>query len=147
MFGILFCYVDKVEVSWSQHGLLKGGHVHETSVSVAFGALCIGTILGAASGGSKYRMFSFTSGAHVHETLVGVTFGAPRRSVPLRLLETSLATWAAKAGQEFRSALDPSGITSPRSPQSAPGHLSRPHREYVQTCQLVSSVAGRAMHM
>ena len=134
-------------MSWSQHGLLNGAHVYETSVSVAFGALCIGTIFSAASGCSKYLMFSLTFGAQVHEPSVGVAFGAPRRSVPLCLLETSLATWAAKAGQEFRSALDPSGITSPRSPQSAPGHLSRPHREYVQTCQLVSSVAGCAMHM
>ena len=28
-------------------------------------------------------------------------FGARRRSVPLRLLKTSLATWAAKAGHDF----------------------------------------------
>ena len=86
-------------------------------------------------------------GAHVHETLVSVTFGAPRRSVPLGLLETCLATWAAQTGQEFRSASDPSGITSPRSPRSASGNFTRPHHEHLQTSHLVSSVAGCAMHM
>ena len=136
-----------MKASRSQHVTVKGAHVHETSVSVTFGASCLGTILGVVSECSKYLMFSLTFGAHVHETSVSVTFGAPRRSVPLCLLETRLATWAAKAGQEFRSALDSSRITSQRSPQSAPGHLPRPHREYVQTCQLVSSVAGCAMHM
>ena len=131
----------------SQHGMLNGAHVHETSLSVTFGALCIGTILSAPSECSKYLMFSLTFGAQVHEASVSVTFGASRRSVPLCLLETNLATWAAKAGQEFRNAPDPSGISAPRSPPSAAGHLSRPHREYVQTCQLVSAVAGRAMRM
>ena len=92
----------------SQHGMFKGAYVHETSVSVAFGAFCIGTILGAALEGSKNLMFSFTFGAQVHETSVSATFGAPRRSVPRCFLETSLATWAAKAGQEFRSAPGPS---------------------------------------
>ena len=62
-------------------------------------------------------------------------------------LEASLATWATKAGHKFRSAPAPSGITSPRSPRSVPGHLPRPHREQFQTSQLVSSVDGCAMHM
>jgi len=136
-----------MKASRSQHVTVKGAHVHETLVSVTFGASCLGTTLGVVSECSKYLMFSFTCGAHAHETSVSVTFGARRRSVPLCLLEANLASWAAKAGQEFRSALDPSGITSPRSPQSALCHLSTPHRDYVQTCQLVSSVAGRAMHM
>ena len=36
-------------MSWSQHGLLQGAHVHETSVRVAFGAPCIGPTCSAAS--------------------------------------------------------------------------------------------------
>ena len=133
-----FCQVDKMEVSWWQHGMLKGAHVHGTSVSVAFGAPCAETILGALSGCSKYVTFSNTFGAPVLQTTVCVAFGARRRSVPPRLLETSLATWAANAGQEFRSAPAPSGITSPRSPRSASGNPTRPHHEHFQTSQLVS---------
>ena len=133
-----FCQVDKMEVSRWQHGMLKGAHVHGTSVSVAFGAPCAGTILGALSECSKYVTFSNTFGAPVLQTTVCVAFGARRRSVPPRLLETSLATWAANAGQEFRSAPAPSGITSPRSPRSASGKPTRPHHEHFQTCQLIS---------
>ena len=70
-------------------------------MSVTFGAPCVGTILGAVSECSKYVTFSIAFGAPVLQTTVGVMFGARRRSVPPRLLETSLATWAAKAGHDF----------------------------------------------
>ena len=46
-------------------------------------------------------MFSITFGSPVFQTTVCVTFGARRRSVPPRLLETSLAAWATKAGHDF----------------------------------------------
>ena len=133
-----FCRVDKMTASRSRHVTLKGAHVHETSVGVTFCAPCVGTILGAVSECSKYVTFSNTFGAPVLQTTVCVAFGARRRSVPPRLLETSLATWAANAGQEFRSAPAPSGITSPRSPRSASGNPTRPHHEHFQTSQLVS---------
>ena len=90
-----------MKASRSQHVTVKGAHAHETSVSVTFGAPCVGTILGAVSECSKYVTFSIAFGAPVLQTTVGVMFGARRRSVPPRLLETSLATWAAKAGHDF----------------------------------------------
>ena len=90
-----------MKASRSQHVTVKGAHVHETLVSVTFGAPCVGTILGAASECSKYVTFSIAFGAPVLQTTVCVMFGARRRSVPPRLLETSLATWAAKAGHDF----------------------------------------------
>ena len=91
-----------MKASRSQHVTVKGAHVHETSVGVTFGAPCVGTILGAVSECSKHVTFSIAFGAPVLQTTVGAVFGARRRSVPPRLLEASLATWAANAGHDFR---------------------------------------------
>ena len=133
--------------SSSQHVTSKGALVHEMSLCVAPGESRCGTNFRALSRCSKYVMFSITFGAHVLQTTVCVTFGARRRSVPSRLLGGALATWAAKAGQEFRDAPAPSGFTPPRSPRSVPDNLTGPHHEHIQTSKLVSSVAGCAMHM
>ena len=130
----------------SQHVTVKGGQVHEVSLCVTFVASRFGTNSRALFQSSTYVMFSLAFGAHVLQTTTCVTFGAPRCSVPPRLLETSLATWTAKAGQEFRSAPAPSGITSPRSPRSAPGNVTGPHHEHFQSSKVVSSVADCAMH-
>ena len=131
----------------SPHVTLKGAHVHKVSLCVAFGASRFGTNFRALSQCSKYARVSITFRAHVLQTTVCVAFGAPRVSVPSRLLGGALATWAAKAGQEFRDGLAPSGFTPPRSPGSAPSNPVGPHHEHFQRSQVVSSVAGCAMHM
>ena len=125
----------------------EGARVHEIAMRVTFGAPCVGTILGAASECSKHGMRSIAFGAFVLQTTMRVKVGAHRRSFPPRLFETTLATWAAKTGQEFRNAPAPSGITSPKSPRSAPNNFAGFHHEHIQTSELVSSMTGCAMHM
>ena len=76
-----------------------------------------------------------------------VTYGAPRRSLPSRLWGGPLATWAAKPGHEFKATPPRLDSGRPRQLRNVWRHLSGPHREHLQTFQVVSSVVGCAMHM
>ena len=131
----------------SQHVSLEDAHVHEMSLCVTPGAPRLGSKSRSLSQCSKYVTFSITFCAPVLQDTVCVTYGAPRRSPPSRLCGGPLATWAAKPGQEFRATPPRLDSGRPRPPRNVSHRLPGPHREHLQTSQVVSSVIGCAMHM
>ena len=142
-----FCEVIKNATDLSQHEALKGAHVHETTLHVAFGALRFGTHFRVLTRCSKYAVNHMLSGTHVPQTTLYVASGARRCSIPLGILDRLLGHLDPKAAQGLRngSAWRPFG--PPTSPKAALRTLLRHARNYSQTSRRVSSVGGSAMHM
>ena len=145
--GCHFQSLRKSSTRQWQHDALQGAHVHETSLCVIYFALRSGSKILSFCSCSKYVTFSFIFCAPVLQNTLCVTYGAPRPSLPSRLWGGLLATWATKPGQEFRATPPRLDSGRPRPPRNVSHHLPGPHREHLQTSQVVSSVIGCAMHM
>ena len=116
----------KTPATMWHHDAFKSAHVQKVSLCVMYFAPSLGTIFGNFSECSKYVTFSIAFGPPFLQTTVCVMFCAPRRSFPWSLLGCLLAPSAARSGRDLRDATAPPGITSPRSPRSAPSNLEDP---------------------
>ena len=74
----------------SQHEALKGAHVRQVALCVAFGALLCGTNFTVLRRCSKYSTIRMLLGTLVRQTTLSVTFGKRRRSIPVGLLDRIL---------------------------------------------------------
>ena len=74
----------------SQHEALKGAHVRQVTLCVAFGALLCGTNFNVLRRCSKYSTIRMLLGTLVRQTTLSVTFGKRRRSIPVGLLDRIL---------------------------------------------------------
>ena len=74
----------------SQHEALKGAHVRQVTLCVAFGALLCGTNFSVLGRCSKYSTIRMLLGTLVRQTTLSVTFGKRRRSIPVGLLDRIL---------------------------------------------------------
>ena len=74
----------------SQHEALKGAHVRQVTLCVAFGALLCGTTFNVLRLCSKYSTIRMLLGTLVRQTTLSVTFGKRRRSIPVGLLDRIL---------------------------------------------------------
>ena len=73
-----------------QHEALKGAHVRQVTLCVAFGALLCGTYFSVLRQCSKYSTIRMLLGTLVRQTTLSVTFGKRRRSIPVGLLDRIL---------------------------------------------------------
>ena len=121
--------------SRAQHNTFKDAYVHEMSVSVTFGAPCLGTILGALSGSSKYVLFFIAFGAHVLQTTLHSGLGASsfRAGLPLGLYAFWSPSQQTPPPKDSRTVRARPDARRQGRHMSVPQALVGPRRGYFQT--------------
>ena len=135
----------------SQHEALKGAHVRQVTLCVAFGALLCGTYFSVSRRCSKYSTIRMLWSTFVRQTTLSVTFGKRRRSIPVGLLDRSFdhSNHASRprTPERHRNGSAERRFGAPPSPRDAIRTLLWHARGYIQTSSQISSVGGSAVHM
>ena len=135
----------------SQHETLKGAHVRQVTLCVAFGALLCGTNFSVLRRCSKYYTIRMLLGTLVRQPTPSVTFGKRRRSIPVALLDSILDhsghASRPRTPKRHRNGSAELRFGAPPSPRDAIRTLLWHARCYIQTSNQISSVGGSAVHM